>query len=59
MDVVTALSGSGPAFMAKWVEELEKGGGTGGVGLESSWGVGSEDDVGDGGAFGEGGNEAK
>ena len=24
MDVVTALSGSGPAFMAKWVEELEK-----------------------------------
>ena len=22
MDVVTALSGSGPAFMAKWVEEL-------------------------------------
>ena len=24
MDVVTALSGSGPAFMAKWVEALEK-----------------------------------
>ena len=24
MDVVTALSGSGPALMAKWVEELEK-----------------------------------
>ena len=24
MDVVTALSGSGPAFMAKWMEELEK-----------------------------------
>ena len=31
MDVVTALSGSGPAFMAKWVEELEKAAARGGL----------------------------
>ena len=58
MDVVTALRRVGSGIYGEVGGGAGKSGGTGGVGFESSGGASRENDVGDGGSFGEGGNEA-